>query len=252
MTRAAFPLYAPLIVLTSLIAINCDDEDSPTNAEGGETGELDPLACEDELILDLGLVDNALNEGLTTSSESAGVWTSTIDATSGGFGNSASVPWLYLRFTPTGLEKLDLDDLEALESSSWHIAAKRFGIRLNSGSSGPSSVSATSVTGMPFEDLNQVPAGVSLEEEDFYRDDCSIVDDGSGLGSPNYQLSDWWTYPGCVATTFIPFVIELPDGQSVKLVVDSYYESGQDSCNADPFVAGEGSGTFVWRWAFLP
>jgi len=53
-----------------------------------------------------------------------------------------------------------------------------------------------------------------------------------------------------VATSDVPFLIQLDDARVLKLVVDAYYGSGQDDCNTSD-VPGEQSAHFTIRWAFL-
>lgn len=206
--------------------------------------------CDEQMILDLGLVGGTVSEGSVASTMDGAGWVSTVDATAGGIMNAPTNPWIYLRFGPEGLEQVDVDDLQALESTEWHIAAKRFGIRLNGGVSGPASVSAAALEGMAYDDVGELPAGVELIEESFYTDDCALIDDGTGQGAPSYVLTPWWAYTGCVATSGVPFVIQLDDGSLLKLVVDAYYESGQEGCNAGGMM-GMGSAHYTWRWAFL-
>lgn len=209
-----------------------------------------PADCTDQMILDLGLVDGVVSGGGVSNTADGAGWASSVDATAGGIVEAPNNPWIYLRFTSEGLEKVELDDLQALDSTDWDIAAKRFGVRLNGGVSGPSTVSAAAVEGSTYEELSALPDSAPLGSEAFYTEDCTLVDDGSGQGSPNYRMTPWWTYPGCVATTSVPFVIELADGSQVKFIVDSYYQSGQDTCN-DTGTMGMGSANFSWRWAFL-
>ena len=57
-------------------------------------------------------------------------------------------------------------------------------------------------------------------------------------------------FVGCVATTGVPYLLQLDDGRIMKLKVEAYYTSGQDSCNAHGSM-GSGSGNFTWRWRFL-
>ena len=46
-------------------------------------------------------------------------------------------------------------------------------------------------------------------------------------------------------------VLDFGDGSpAVKLVVESYYASGQEGCNAEG-VMGSGSGQLTWRWQSL-
>jgi hypothetical protein len=64
-------------------------------------------------------------------------------------------------------------------------------------------------------------------------------------------LQNWWQYPGtCVATTGNVYVLALADGRHVKLVVDQYYASGQQTCN-DTGSGGTGGGAIEARFAFV-
>ncbi len=229
-----------------------DPTDDPSDTEGETTGVTacgEAVPCEDEMILDLGLVGGTVSSGAVGNIVDGADWITTLDATAGGIVDAPNNPWTYLRFTDAGLEQVELDDLQALESESWHIAAKRFGVRINSGSSGPGCVSVATLEG-DYAAVDALPDDATLRTEAFYDGSCSILDDGSGAGGPNYALTPWWFYPGCVGVTYVPFVLELDDGRLVKFMVESYYESGQTECN-DTGAMGSGSANFTWRWSFL-
>ncbi|MEM9456734.1 MAG: HmuY family protein [Myxococcota bacterium] len=220
-----------------------NSDDNPTTGTPADN-------CNDQMILDLGLVDGTISSGDATNAADGDDWVSTVDATAGGIVEAPNNPWIYLRFTAEGLEKVDIDDIQALDSTDWDIAAKRFGIRLNGGVGGPSTVSAAILDGSTYEEITALPDDAMMASDEFYDADCNLIDDGTGQGAPNYRLTPWWTYPGCVATTFVPFVLELADGSHVKLVIEAYYQAGQDGCN-DNGMMGMGSANFSWRWAFL-
>ena len=74
--------------------------------------------------------------------------------------------------------------------------------------------------------------------------------DSYGLGTPQVFMSGWWEYPGCVATTGMPFIVQLDDGRRLKLRVESYYVSGQETCNEEG-VSGNGSANITIRWGFF-
>lgn len=209
------------------------------------------LTCTDTLVTSLGLQDDKVSEGAVTTQVEGADFVSAIDATAGGLQGAATNPWVYVRFTPTGLEKLDLTDEQALTSMDWHLAAKRFILRLNGGSSGPACVGAAPLLEGDYTALAAAPAGLTFGQDAFLTDDCTLINDSSGLpGSPQVVLSPWWSYPGCVATTGVPFVVQTPSGDLLKLRVESYYASGQDTCN-DAGTPGSGSGNFTVRWAWL-
>ncbi len=211
------------------------------------------VECVDDMILDLSLHDDKISDGSVNTAEDGEDFVSTIDATAGGFGNSSNNPWVYVKFTEDGLEKIDVDDETALESMDWDMALKRFMIRLNGGSSGGSCVGAASLLEGDYASLTEIPEGLMYVQDDFYTasPDCTIINDSSGLpDSPQLALAPWWSYEECVKTTGIPNLIQLADGHVVKMVVEAYYLTGQENCNA-----GAGSGTdsanYTIRWAYM-
>jgi hypothetical protein len=133
----------------------------------------------------------------------------------------------------------------------WHIAAKRFILRLNGGSSGPSCVAAAPFLEKTYDELATVPDGVRYVEDDFMQADCTLINDSSGLeSSPQVALSPWWEYPGCVKTTGVPFLIRLDDGRQLRFEVESYYKSEQQVCN-DTGSPGVGGANYTWKWSFV-
>ena len=212
--------------------------------------ELIPVECEDDLILELGLQDTISEGGVSTTLEGNDFITS-VDATAGGYQNAASNPWIYIKFTDQGAQKVDISDEDALESADWDMSLKRFLVRLNGGDSGPSCVGAAVFLEESYASLTSVPDGISYVLDDYYTADCSFINDSSGLpDSPQTAMSPWWEYPGCVATTGYPFIIQLADSRLVKLVVESYYAENQENCNTNGAM-GSGSANFSLRWTFL-
>ncbi len=255
-----------LLVFSALWLAACDPKGS--DKEGADTDDTDalsdtgteaascdlalPVPCEDDLYLDLSLQDDASAGPSVTDTLDGDDHLLAIDATAGGTQGVTTNPWVYVRFEQDGAVQVDLTDAEALASGDWDLAAKRFQLRLNGGSSGPSCVSAQAFPTAAYADVT-LPAGEFQGEVDaFYDKSCTFVADGSGLpDSPQLALTGWWTYPGCVATTETPFIVRRADGTHLKLVVEAYYASGQDTCNTTGAM-GTGSANLQLRWAFLP
>ena len=242
------------LLAIGLMACGQDAEvDSNTNDSSTARGEAcespTPVACVDDIILDLSYQDTVATTDVTNLREGP-QWLTTIDATAGGFGNSSSNPWVYIRFTESGAEKLELSDEDALESMDWHLAAHRFKLRLNSGNGGPSCVKAAALLEGDYDTLTEVPENLTFYSDTFYTADCSLIEDSYGLGSPQVYMSGWWEYPGCVATTGMPFIVQLDDGRRLKLRVESYYVGGQQTCN-DEGTPGTGSANITLRWGFF-
>ncbi len=263
--------------LAALTACSSDDTasstgttSSTTGAGGGGTGGgggagggaapacTDPTAvpCSDEVLLDMNL-QSVPAPGLVSSTADGAGWTSMIDATAGGAFATTPDSYVYAKFTATGLEKVAISDEESLDSMDWDIAFRRYVVRINSGHSGPSCVTAARVPpGPTYESVTSVPDGLTFHKDEYFTDSCELIADGTGLpGSPATALSSYWTYPGCVQMTYNVYVVELASGEHLKLTVDRYYdETNQAECQATGAVpmGNTGAANFVVRWAMLP
>lgn len=209
------------------------------------------VSCVDALISDLSLHDDKVSDGEVTNEPDGEDWVTVVDATAGGYNQAANNPWVYVKFTEGGAERVDIDDETALESMDWDMALRRFIIRLNGGSSGPSCVGAAALLESDYDALTEVPDGLSYAQDDYYTGDCTIVNDSSGLpGSPQVAMGAWWSYDGCVKTTEVPHLVQLADGHVLKLRVETYYETGQEDCNSSGR-GGDESGVITLRWQYL-
>jgi hypothetical protein len=139
-----------------------------------------------------------------------GIRTLEIDARAGGFGASADDPtnkWTYVNFDSGQI--VELTDAQADESTGWHMAFKRVGVRVNGGASGPGNVSAALIDaqsrfynedGEPdvaefsaATDINQYAAleqTVNTNELSFAVDSDKAAIDGNGLD----EQTSWWLY----------------------------------------------------------
>jgi hypothetical protein len=262
--RSCTALYHALLPLAVLAACNgatVDAEDSgepaPPPLEAVCTEPVEPT-CVDPIISDLSLHDDkvATDREVTDTTDAADFVTA-VDATAGGFEVAAENPWVYIKFTENGAQRVDIDDETALESMDWDLAARRFILRLNGGSSGPSCVGAMPFLEKSYDELTEVPEDASFTLDNFYTGDCTLINDASGLeGSPQTALSPWWEYPeaagggGCVGTTRVPFLVQLADGHVIKLRVEQYYGDGQVNCNQTG-QPGTDSGRIELRWTFV-
>lgn len=256
----------------SLLGASCGDDGASggggggtgagdTTGGGGQAGpvctEPTPVPCEDDVVLQMNLQDD-VTPGETTSMADmgSGSFLSTVDATAGGAFATDPDSYTYARFTDAGLEKVAISDLDALTSMDWDIAFRRYVVRINSGHSGPSCVTAARVPpGTTYADLDSVSEDLTFRSDEYFTDTCDLVPDGTGLdGSPATALSSYWTYPGCVQMTGNVYVIRLASGRHVKLVVERFYnEAAQEQCQTQGSVpmSNNGSGNFLVRWAFL-
>ena len=227
-----------------------NEETTGEEKQGAICEEPSDILCLDNLIQDLSLQDE-ISSGNVTNTQEGDDWVTTIDATAGGFGNSAQNPFVYMKFTDEGLVKIEVDDESALESMEWHLSARRYVVRTNGGSSGPSCVGATALLNEQYENITAIPEGISFYSDDFYTASCDLIPDSFGLGDPQVVLVNWWSYESCVKTTLTPFVVELNDGRHLKMVLEEYYGAGQEDCNSGGSPDSSSSANLKIRWSFL-
>ena len=238
-------------MLWLMIACSTGEKDSGVDTSTAICEDTVSITCEDAMISDLSLHDDKISDGEVSTTGGDENFVSVVDASAGGFNSSSNNPWVYVKFTETGLEKVEIDDETALDSMDWDLSLKRFILRLNGGSSGGSCVGAVSLLESTYDELDEIPEGLNFIKDDFYTEDCTLINDSSGLqGSPQVALSPWWSYSGCVQTTMVPHLIQLANGQVVKMVVEAYYETNQDVCN-EQGAMGSGSAIYTLRWTFM-
>lgn len=229
------------IVIASLLA--CPGPKDEDDDETPESQVCDPheLTCEDDLV-SLLLNEDKDNEGSVTTTVDGSDFVTQVDATAGGMNTASQRAWVYLRFTEDGAEKVSITDGDSLSNTEWHMALRRYNLRLNSGVSGPSCVMGAQVDGA-YADVASAD-GAELAEEAFLDESCEVVSDRHGLGDPAYVLNTWWAYTECIEPTGQAFVVQLEDGSQLKLAVESYYEDGAACSSAE-------TGWITLRWAFL-
>ncbi len=250
-----FPLaraLAPLIVFAACTPPTPATDAGPDDGEGLEAvcTEKTEVPCQDESFENLEMFDN-VTDGVVEEISGGPDFVHHVDATAGGFGN-INESYNYVRFTDDGLEKVEISDSDAFDSLDWDMAFQRFIVRLNSGVSGPSCVTAArTATGTEFDDVSSVPDGLTFNAEQYFDEeaDCTLQEDGSGLGSPGVVLQSYWEYPGCVKMTGNVYVVQLASGRHVKLQILAYY-SDQDACDIDgaPIAGTSGQMKFKWSW----
>ena len=215
-----------------------------------ETGAEEPL-CADEAIALL-MFQDTLNTSELVSTRQDDAFYAEVDATAGG--RSPTESFVYARFTEDGLQQVDIDDEAALSSTEWHVAMRRFVIRLNSGVSGPGNVvGGRTAPDTDFDALSAMPEGQALHEEAYFTESCDFVPDTSGIGAPATVLSSFWTYSSCLEMTGNVYVVQWSETKAVKLQVLAYYGGeNQALCEetgmvAEPSLAGQ----LRVRWDFV-
>jgi len=155
---------------------------------------------------------------VATSRGSDGTYTTTLDATS-------MTDWTYLDFE-TGME--------ADPATAWDLRVQRFHISTNGGVTGDGGVKVAPVE-TTFAAMTAAPS-------DGWISDAA---DANGDGIPDYafdQGDGWYAYDEAthlLAPRSIVYAIQTDGGSSLKLAIDSYYDT-----------AGTG-GHFSFHWAPL-
>ncbi|WP_342376600.1 HmuY family protein [Myxococcus stipitatus] len=256
-------LWVLVAVAMSLALMASCGDDEPKNHPEPDAGSqpdagskvCDPsqVRCTEQTIDNLSLRSVVSTGEVREEGTTSGEFLTYVDSRAGGL--QPTMSYTYLRFTSTGLTQVKIHDQAALSSTEWDIAVRRYTVRVNSGTSGPSCVAAASLPqGTAFASVTSVGAGLSFQTERWFDDACTLIPDNSGLNGPATVLGGFWTYQSCVAMTGQVFVIRLADGRHVKLEVMGYYEpSAQQVCNQTGSVPQpSGSGQIRIKWAFLP
>lgn len=236
-----------------------DDDDDDTNElctpalQSATCTEPATVACRDQSLVALNMNPEEVTPGLIDNTALAEGFHTKVDATAGGaFGGTGG--FVYGKFTDDGLVKVALTDDASFESMDWDISFRRFVIRLNSGTGGPSCVTAartgpTTDFACPEVDVAQLEFNA---EQYMSEGTCDLIPDGSGLGSAGVVLQNYWDYPGCVQMTGTVYFVSLANGRHVKLVVTHFYdEAAQQDCQETDATDSSGSGNIQLDWAFI-
>lgn len=245
-------------LLTALAPAACDGDSGET---AGPMGNVPPgaarctmprqVSCVDEATAALRLHTAANPTMVTTTALGGGVFESRVDATGGGLATPLS--YVYVRFDQDGLQKVQVGDEAAFQSMEWDLAFRRYIVRINGGSSGPSCADVA-LADRPFESLTGVPASLSYETDQFLVAPACTVTADEQLGAPQTAIFDYYSYDECLKMNGRAFVIRLGDGRNVAMEILGYYpDNVQATCNETGKLPGgtTGGGNFRLRWKFL-
>ncbi len=241
-----------MLLLLLLACSRSSADESKDSAAPAVCTEATAPTCVDAMILDLSLHDDKVSKGAVATTTEGDDFVTTVDASAGGYNDATKNAWVYVSFSGDGAHRVDIDDETALEDMGWDLSLRRYILRLNGGDSGPSCVGGAAVKNQTYAELTSVPDGINYALDDYYTDDCTLINDSSGIdGSPQVVMAPWWEYPGCVETTLTPFLLRNAEGRVLKLVVESFYEGdGQAECNSVGQTRAEG-GYFTLRWRWM-
>ena len=223
-----------------------DNDAGGPSGSGGKDGAETPSEspCRSALRQSLGLVDEASTASVATLSGETEERRIYVDASAGGINGQDKFPWVYVDLATGSASRLT--DLEALESSSWDLAFKRYLVRTNGGDSGPGGGGALRVT-LAWDDVDQTTLGdVSLPREDWFDDECNLeVDENGELITTFSGWSQYNEATHVLAPAPVVFITSGADGSLYKVMIEDYY--------ATPSGAhGTVAGRYVVRVARLP
>jgi hypothetical protein len=220
-------------------ALGCEstpvDDDNTSAGTGGVAGSssgggsMSPPTsmCSAALRQSVGLLDE-VSTGVVTQLETTPELVLYVDASAGGDTGGDEAPWVYISLA--GGSAVALTDLEALESTAWDLALKRFIIRTNSGDSGPGQGGALRVA-LPWDSVDASTQGNrALPVEQWFDDECNLV-----TGSTNELVttfSGWYQYN--TATHRLDaiegvYLTQAADGAKYKVAVLDYYSNPDGS-----------------------
>lgn len=193
-----------------------------------------------------------------------GVRSLIIDATAGGFGASpddAANKWTYFNFD-TG-QVVELSDGQADESTEWHMAFKRVGIRVNGGVSGPGEVRAALIDAqLDFYDeegepdvgvftsatadseLAALEQAVDVSALTFASDSFVTGINGDGLD----EAASWWLYDpsnnSVNANPDVWSVVRGASGESFARLHVTDIQQTERQVTVEMYVQGSGAESF--------
>jgi hypothetical protein len=244
---AMWKLGSCLVVTAFCCALGCEsvpvtDEQSAAGS-GGSSSNVTPSACRGALRQALGLVDQVSSATVATIADGA-ERVLFIDASAGGLGDQDAFPWVYIALA-TG-QAVALSDLEALESTAWDLAFKRFVIRTNSGDSGPGQGGALRV-GLPWDSVDESTQGTRvLPSESWFDADCNLTTDDQGELLTTF--SGWSEYDQAthvLSPADVVYLTQGADGTRYKVAILDYYANPDGS-------SGRTAGRYKVRVAALP
>jgi hypothetical protein len=233
-TFASITFAGTLSLLLSCSSRPVDDgsaADGGTSATGGSStttgggNSVLPSPCSGALRQSLSLVDEVSTGVISVITDTGVDRTLYVDASVGGINGQDNNPWIYLSLA-TG-QAVAVTDIDALGSTAWDLAFKRFIVRTNSGDSGPGQGGAIRIA-LPWNKVDASTLGKQmLPKESWFDADCNLNVDA------NMQLvttfTGWSEYDEALhilnATPDVVYITAAADGSLYKVAILDYYST---------------------------
>ncbi len=248
------------LALSVILVAACSDDDTGNNNNlkmdvGGTTQDTGPKP-DQAVMADLGALPDLGQKGkcdsawrtainpqkfsstgpVTTTTTTAGLKKTVIDATAGGMGASTKNPYTYVSLK-TG-KRVDIDDYAAKTDKTWDIAFKRSVVRINGGDSGAGLGAISIQSNKTIDKVTSLPAAATFAQDDFLDANCNISKDPIGQIKTAIGGSSgmWYTMDGISKLKPNPdtYVIKLADGSGyVKMIIVTYYGGSNNTTSAN-------------------
>ena len=230
-TFASLTLAGALSLPLSCSSQPIDDGNGATGGSSTTSGGSNsvvpnpPSACSGALRQSLSLVDQVSTSPVSIISDTGTDRTLYIDASAGGINGQDNNPWVYLSLA-TG-QAVAVTDIDALSSTAWDLAFKRFIVRTNSGDSGPGHGGAIRIA-LAWDKVDASTLGKQmLPTETWFDADCNLnVDVNMELIT---TFSGWSQYDEALhvlnATPDVVYITAGGDGSLYKVAILDYYST---------------------------
>jgi HmuY protein len=225
MSRAFLQLPLRAVLTAALLTgAGCGGDDDGGNNDGSGGVDAGSDGCDETSLLPAGFRPiGSVSTGDLTTETADGVTDAVIDASAGGLDGAADNPYLYIDLESGGT-KVDIDDVEALDSDEWDLAFKRASIKANGGDSGTAGVEVAAVADVTLEELTEAPDDGDFVADDWASDDCQFQ--SLPVGEPATAFGEWYDYDK--ATHVLTpktevYVVRTRSGDLVKVAIETYY-----------------------------
>jgi hypothetical protein len=238
---------AVLLASAALLGLGCSsepvDDDDDTGSGGQPTTEPADNPCSAALRQELALVDEVTSRSVTVLEASGDEQVLYVDATAGG--PDGTEPWVYISLASG--QAVALSDIDALGSTEWDLALRRFVLRTNSGDSGPGQGGALRVN-LGWSSVDAETLGNRTPPSELWFDaECNLTVDSS-TGDVITTFSGWSEYDLMTHLLTPADAVYLTlggDGALYKVAILDYYSNPNGTHGSTP-------GRYQLRIAPLP
>lgn len=233
---AVLPLVVAgcLLVGCSSQPLDKDASEPGGSSSGGSSSDVPPTPprCSAALRQSLSLVDEASTADVSVLMGDDSDRTLYVDASAGGLNGQDENPWVYVSLARA--EAVRITDIEALTSTAWDLAFKRFYVRTNDGDSGPGRGGALRVN-LGWDQVSAATLGrQQLATETWFDQDCNLqLDDAMEVVTTFTGWSEYDEAHHVLTAANVVFITAGADGKLYKVAILDYYSTPTGARGAD-------------------